>query len=107
VHVVNDGATTNGPVTLSLNEGSAIGTNLFSQSLGGLAPGASVDVSFLWNVFGLPDNLSIFAVLSGTGLSNNFSVANTTGQLAISRVAPPWIGECQYLPDGGFQIAVY
>jgi hypothetical protein len=107
VHVANDGAATNGPVTLSLNEGSASGTNLFSQSLGGLAPGASEDVSFLWNVLGLPDNVSIYAVLSGSGMSNNFSVANTTGQLTISLAPPPWIGECQYLPDGRFQMAIY
>jgi hypothetical protein len=105
VHVVNDGAITNGPVTLSLRSGS--GTNLFSQGLGGLVPGASVDVSFLWNVFGLPDNVSIYAVLSGPGMSNNFSVANTTGQLAVSLAPPPWIGECQYLPDGRFQMAIY
>jgi hypothetical protein len=107
VHVVNDGATTNGAVTLSLNEGSASGTNLFSQSLGTLAPGASVDVNFLWNVFGLPDNVSIYAVLSGPGMSNNFSIANTTGQLTVNLAPPPWIGECQYLPDGRFQMAIY
>jgi hypothetical protein len=107
VHVVNDGATTNGPVTLSLNEGSASGASLFSQSLGGLLPGASVDVSFLWNVFGLPDNVSIYAVLSGPGMSNNFSSANITGQLIITLAPPPWIGECQYLPDGRFQMAIY
>jgi hypothetical protein len=107
VHVVNDGALTNRAVTLSLNEGSAGGPSLFSQGLGTLAPGASADVSFVWNVFGLPDNVNIYAALSGPGMTNNFSVANTTGQLTVSLAPPPWIGECQYLPNGRFQMAVY
>jgi hypothetical protein len=107
VSVVNDGAISNGPATISLNQDSATGTVLFSQSLAALAPGQSKDVTFLWNTTGLPDNLNIYAVLSGSGISNNFSAVNTTGALTISQVPPPWIDACQYLTTGGFQIEFY
>ena len=107
VHVSNDGASSNGPVTLTLNRDSGLGPVLFSQGIPGLLPGASMDVSFVWNVSGLPDNLSVFAGLSGAGISNNFSVATTTGLLAISHVLPPYFGECHYLGGTNFQMEVY
>jgi hypothetical protein len=107
VTVINDGATSNSPTTISLNQDSATGTNLFSQSIGAMAPGQSQDVTFLWNTVGLPDNLNLYAVLSGSGISDNFSAANTTGALTISQVPPPWIDACQYLTTGGFQIEFY
>lgn len=107
VTVINDGAISNGPTTVSLNENSATGTNLFSQSIGALAPGRSQDVTFLWNITGLPDNLNLYAVLSGSGISNNFSTANIASGVAISQVPPPWIDACQYLTTGGFQIEFY
>jgi hypothetical protein len=90
-----------------LNQDSVTGTNLFSQIIGALAPGQSMDVTFLWNTAGLPDNLNIYTVLSGSGISNNFSAVNTISALVISQVLPPWIGSCQYLTNGGFQIEVY
>ncbi len=40
-------------------------------------------------------------------VSNNFSAANLTAELAISQVTPPWLGDGQYLPDGSFQLTVY
>jgi len=107
IHVANGGASSNGPVTLSLYLGSASGTLLFSQGIGGLAPGASLDLSFLWNVSGLPDNLSLFGVLTGPGVSNNFGSASLTGQLGLSLAPPLWIGASQYLTDGSFQMEVY
>jgi hypothetical protein len=107
VTVINDGAISNGPTTVSLNENSATGTNLFSQSIGALAPGRSQDVTFLWNTSGLPDNLNLYAVLSGLGISNNFSTANIASAAAISQVPPPWIDACQYLTTGGVQIEFY
>jgi hypothetical protein len=107
VTVINDGATSNSPTTISLNQDSATGTNLFSQSIGAMAPGQSQDVTFLWNTVGLPDNLNLYAVLSGSGISDNFSAANTTGALTISQVPPPWIDACQYLTTGGVQIEFY
>jgi hypothetical protein len=107
VSVVNDGAISNGPTTISLNEDSVTGPNLFSQAIGALAPGQSHEVSFLWNTAGLPDNLNVYAVLSGSGISNNFSAVNTTGALAISQVPSPWIHTFQYLTTGGFQIEFY
>jgi hypothetical protein len=107
VSVVNDGAISNGPTTISLNEASVTGPNLFSQAIGALAPGQSHEVSFLWNTAGLPDNLNVYTVLSGSGISNNFSAVNTTGALAISQVPSPWIHTFQYLTTGGFQIEFY
>ncbi|MHB8524118.1 MAG: carboxypeptidase regulatory-like domain-containing protein [Limisphaerales bacterium] len=107
VRVGNDGAIDSGPATLSLQRDSATGTNVFSQDVAGLEPGQSVDLSFVWNVAGLPDNLALFAVLSGPGMSNNFTAAKLTGQLAISQVPPPWLGEGHYLPDGRFQLTAY
>ena len=107
VRVVNDGAISNGPATISLNEASVTGPNLFSQAIGALAPGQSHEVIFLWNTAGLPDNLNVYTVLSGSGISNNFSAVNTTGALAISQVPSPWIHTFQYLTAGGFQIEFY
>jgi hypothetical protein len=107
VSVINDGAISNGPTTISLNQDSVTGTNLFSESIGALAPGQSMDVTFLWNTVGLPDNLNIYTVLSGSGISNNFSAVNTISALVISQVLPPWIGSCQYPANGGFQIELY
>lgn len=107
VRVVNDGAIANGTFTLSLNQDSATGTNLFSQTMEGLMPGESRDVTFVWNAAGLADNLIIVAVLSGPGMANNFSTGNATGTLAISQVLPPWIEDAQYLTNGTFQMAVY
>jgi hypothetical protein len=107
VSVVNDGAISNGPTTISLNEDSVTGPNLFSQAIGTLAPGQSKDVTFLWNTTSLPDNLSLYAVLSVSGISNNFSAANTTRGLAISQHPPPWIHTCQYLTTGSFQVEFY
>ncbi len=95
------------PATLSLTEDSATGTNLFSQTVAALAPGESVEVSFVWNVAGLPNQLNVFAVLNGGSVSNNFSAANLTAELAISQVTPPWLGDGQYLPDGSFQLTVH
>ena len=107
VRVGNDGASDSAPATLSLTEDSATGTNLFSQTVAALAPGESVEVSFVWNVAGLPNQLNVFAVLNGGSVSNNFSAANLTAELAISQVTPPWLGDGQYLPDGSFQLTVY
>lgn len=107
VHIVNNGVVSNGTFTVSLNQDSPTGTNLFSQTIAGSASGASVDVSFIWNVAGLPDNLNVYGVLSGAGISNNVSTANTTSALTITQVLPPWIGDCHYLTNGGFQLAVY
>lgn len=101
VNVANDGAISNGTITVSLNQDSATGTNLFSQTIAGLAPGESRDVTFIWNVAGLPDNLNVVAVLSGPG------IANTTSALTICQVLPPWIGDWQCLTNGGFQLVVY
>ena len=107
VRVINDGAISNGPTTVSLNQDSVSGTSLFRQGIGALTPGQSQDVTFLWNTAGLPDNLSVYAVLSGSGISNNFSVVNTTSALTLSQVQPPWISNGQYLANGGFQIDLY
>ncbi len=107
VSVINDGAISNGPTTISLNQDSVAGTNLFRQTIGVLAPGQSQDVSFLWNMAGLPDNLNVYTVLSGLGISNNFSGVNTTGALTISQVPSPWIHTFQYLTTGVFQIEFY
>jgi hypothetical protein len=107
VRVANDGAISNGPTTLSLNLDSVTGTNLFTQGIGTLAPGESVELSFLWDTSTLPDNVSVFAFPQGASLSNNFSSANTTRVVNIQRVWPPVFGDCQYLPDGSFQMAVY
>jgi hypothetical protein len=107
VSVVNDGAISNGPTTISLNEDSVTGPNLFSQAIAALAPGQSKDVTFLWNTAGLADNLNVYTVLSGLGISNNFSAVNTTGALTISQVPSPWIHTFKYLTAGGFQIEFY
>jgi hypothetical protein len=107
VTVANDGAISNGPVTLSLRQDSVTGTNLFTQDIAALAPGESVDVSFVWDVAGQPDNLSVFAVLDGPGITNNFSTASLTSTLTISRGTPLQIGLCQYLADGSFQLTFY
>jgi hypothetical protein len=107
VRVINDGVISNGSTTISFNQDSLTGTNLFNQTIGPLAPGQSRDVIFLWNTAGLPDNLNIYAVLSGAGTSNNFSVGNITSSLAVSQVAPPWIASYKYLTNGGFQVQLF
>ena len=104
IHVANDGTISNGPATISLNRDSATGTNLFSQGVGSLAPGQSTEVTFLWNTTGLPDNLNVYAVLSGAGIANNFSTAGLVGSLLINQVSAPWLGGGQYLTNGGFQV---
>jgi hypothetical protein len=107
IRVANDGAIGTGGFTVSLNRDSASGTNLFSQAIAGLAPGESTDVTFIWNVSGLPDNLNVYATLSGLGIAGNFSTQGLTSTLAISQVLPPSFGACRYLPDGMFQMEVF
>ncbi|MGA2865485.1 MAG: DNRLRE domain-containing protein [Verrucomicrobiota bacterium] len=107
IRVANDGAVGTGALTLSLNRDSAAGTNLLTQAIAGLAPGESTDVVFVWNVWGLPDDLNVYAVLSGAGVANNFTTGGLTSTLAIHRVLPPAFGACQCLPDGTFQMQAY
>jgi len=107
IHVANDGAIGTGGFTVSLNRDSASGTNIFSQTIAGLLPGESTDVTFIWNVSGLPDNLNVFATLNGSGIRGNFSTRGLTSALAINQVLPPSFGACRYLPDGTFQMEVF
>jgi hypothetical protein len=107
IHVANDGAIGTGGFTVSLNRDSATGTNLFSQAIAGLLPGESTDVTFLWNVSGLPDNLNVYATLNGPGIAGNFSTRGLTSALTINQVLPPSFGACRYLPDGTFQMEVF
>ena len=74
---------------------------------GGAGAGTVQGVTLLWNTAGLADNLNVYTVLSGLGISNNFSAVNTTGALTISQVPSPWIHTFQYLTAGGFQIGFY
>jgi hypothetical protein len=107
VRVASDGAIGTGPITLSVNRDSASGTNLFTQAIGALEPGESTDVTFVWDVAGLPDNLNVYAMLSGAGIAGNFSAQGLTSALSINRVLPPSFGLCQCLPDGTFRMEVY
>jgi hypothetical protein len=107
VRVASDGAIGTGPFTVSVNRDSATGTNLLSQAIGGLEPGESTDVTFIWNVGGLPDNLNVYAVLSGPGVAGNFSTQGLTSALGINRVLPPSFGACWALPGGMFQMEVF
>jgi hypothetical protein len=72
-----------------------------------LAPGQSREFTFLWNTAGLPDNLSIYAVLSGAGITNNFTPGGLSSSLSISQVAAPWIAGYQYQTNGGFQMEFF
>jgi len=108
IRVANDGAADGGAFTVSLNRDSATGTNLFNQAIGGLAPGESTDVTFVWNASGLPGILNVYAVLSGAGIANNFSAQGLTSALTIDQVLlPPTFGACTYLPNGTFQMEVF
>ena len=107
VTVINDGVISNRPTTVALSQNLLGGTNLFSQTIGTLAPGQSQQVTFLWNTTGLPNSLNLYSVLSGAGIANNFSTVNTNSALTIVQVQPPRIGNCQYLANGGFQIQLY
>lgn len=106
VRVGNDGVVDAEPATVSLRQDSATGTDLFSQDLPTLAPGESEDASFVWSVAGLPHDLNVVAVLSGSGLANNFSTAKLTADLAIDLTTPPRLEDCHYLSDGSFQLTV-
>jgi hypothetical protein len=81
--------------------------HLFSQAIAGLLPGESTDVTFIWNVSGLPGNLNVYAALSGLGIAGNFSRQGLTSALTISQVLPPSFGACRYLLDGTFQMQVF
>ena len=107
VTVINDGVISNTPTTVSLNENSVTGPNLFNQTIATLAPGQSREVTFLWNTTGLPNSLTLYSVLSGAGISNNFSTLNTSAALNIIQVQPPRVGSAGYLTNGGFQIQLY
>ena len=107
VDVSNDGVISNGSTTISFKQDSATGATLFSQTIAGLAPGQSREITFLWNIAGLPDNLSIYAVLSGAGITDNFTPGGLSSSLAINRVVPPWISGYQYQTNGGFQLEFF
>ncbi len=107
IRIINDGVISNSPTTISLNQNSPTGTNLFSQTIAALAPGQSRDVIFLWNITGLPDSLSLFGSLSGSGITNNFSTGNTNSALMVNQVPPPWIASSRYLTNGGYQVQLF
>lgn len=107
VRVINNGVISNSLTTISLNQDSETGTNLFSQSIEALGPGQSTEITFLWNTTGMPDNLNVYAVLSGSGVFNNVSNAQLVGSLAISQAPPPWFGSCQYQTNGSFQMQIF
>ncbi|MGO9202898.1 MAG: hypothetical protein ACLQM8_20445 [Limisphaerales bacterium] len=76
-------------------------------TLSAMEPGQSTEVTFVWNVAGLPDNLKVYAVLSGAGVAANFSTQGLTSALGINQVLPPSFGACTYLADGTFQMEVF
>lgn len=105
--VANEGAIGSKTTALVFRQNSAGGTTLFSQNIASLPPGESIEVSFLWDVSALPDDLSIFAALDGAIATDDFNVANNLSELVIHRVLPPQFGNGQYLPDDRFEMEVF
>jgi hypothetical protein len=105
----NDGAITSQVTVVEFRRDSAMGTNLFSQSITSLAPGEAVDVSFVWDVLGLAGNLDVFAVVDATNRLNEFDRQNNWTRLAIQRASGPVnlrLGPLVRLSGGVFQITV-
>ena len=107
--IANQGVITNLLAGVEFRLGSTNGTVLYSQSITNLAPGESLDVSFLWDATGTTNNTQIFVVLTGLSAANDFDSGNNTVGLVVERVAAQGSLELlspSALADGGFQIWV-
>jgi hypothetical protein len=83
--VINQGTLASGPATVDFRPNSATGTNLFETTLAGLAPGASTDVNYVWDVSTLGQNLTLCAVVTGATNSADFNLGNNVMMLAVQR----------------------
>jgi hypothetical protein len=81
--IVNQGTIASQPATVSFLLNSLTGTNLFTTNIASLAPGQSIDVNFLWTVWGLGNGLSLFAVVNGGTNALDFNPQNNALQLTI------------------------
>lgn len=107
--VGNLGVVASLPTILEFRLGGASGTNLFSAPVGTLAPGESVEVSFVWDATGLSDGLRLFAGLGGGSGWSDFNRGNNSMVLSVQRT----VGEAELrfgpmvpLPGGLFQITL-
>jgi hypothetical protein len=107
--VVNQGTIASQLATVSFLLNSLTGTNLFSTSIVGLAPGQSIDVNFLWSMPSLGNGLSLFAVVNGGTNSLDFNPQNNALQLTIQpdiTLVNVEVGPVMLLSAGALQVGV-
>jgi hypothetical protein len=107
--IANQGVITGQTAGVEFRLGATNGAVLYSQSITNLAPGQSVDVSFLWDATGMTSSADIYVLLTGLNGANEFDAGNNTFRLGVLRTTAQANLELLSLvglPGGGFQVSV-